>query len=223
MTLFILVFLLSLFCLLTAVEKNAFNFDAYIKAYSKYNVMEMTGKSLEELDNITNKLLNYLKGKVGIETLESNFNKREILHMKDVRGLFKRGFILQYLSVILSSVIITFFIINDKKEILGKYLYKGIFISLISIGFFGIIIYSNFDKYFVYFHYIFFRNNLWQLDPKTDLLIQLFPEKFFIDMVKNISLSFLVFMVIIQSIGYSIIRKGWGQNEKRFKIFKRKP
>ncbi len=218
----ILVLSLSLFCLLTAVEKNAFNFQQYIDTYSNYNVMEITGKSLNELGNITKDLLDYLKGKVGIQVLESNFNIKEIWHMKDVRELFRKGFILQYICIVLSISIIILFVVRGEKNILGMFLYKSLFINWILIGVIVIMIYFDFSKYFTYFHYVFFKNNLWQLDPQRDLLIQLFPEEFFINITINIILSFLSFVAIIQSIGYFIARERWRENEKSFKLFKRK-
>lgn len=213
---------LSLLCLLTAVEKNAFDFQQYIETYSNYNVVEITGKNLEELGQITKDLLDYLKGEVDIQVLESNFNIKEIWHMKDVRGLFRRGFVLKYICIILSTSIIILFIVKSEKNILGMFLYKSLFINWILVGVIAIMIYFDFSKYFTYFHYVFFRNNLWQLDPQRDLLIQLFPEEFFINITTNIILSFLSFMAIIQTIGYLITRERWLENEKSFKLFKRK-
>ena len=49
--------------------------------------MAITGKSLDELMEITDDLLIYLKGKAGDEILEANFNRREVLHMRDVQVL----------------------------------------------------------------------------------------------------------------------------------------
>ena len=40
---------------------------------------------------------------------------------------------------------------------------------------------ANFTGAFTVFHEIFFRNNFWLLDARTDLLINMFPEGFFED------------------------------------------
>ncbi|MFQ8777111.1 MAG: DUF1461 domain-containing protein [Roseburia sp.] len=43
------------------------------------------------------------------------------------------------------------------------------------------IISTDFSKYFVVFHKIFFSgNDLWVLDPHTDMLINIVPEGFFL-------------------------------------------
>lgn len=220
-TLITLVFFLSLSCVLIAVEKNAFNSRFYLNAYEDYNIMEKTGKDFQELHDITDDLLDYLKGKRGEEVLEPNFNEREILHMKDVEVLFRNGFILKYISIIISLIIIIYFSITGEKEMLGRYIYKGLFINWIILGLLGIMIFFDFNKYFTYFHYIFFTNDLWLLDPETDLLIQMLPEEFFSSMAINIGLSFLGFVAIIQGIGYAATKKGRGKDEKNSKIFKR--
>ena len=68
---------------------------------------------------------------------------------------------------------------------------------------------SDFTKYFTIFHEIFFDNDLWLLDPSTDLLIRMLPEGFFMDMVIRIGIIFLVlmFLVLIISILMLIGRK----------------
>ena len=39
---------------------------------------------------------------------------------------------------------------------------------------------SGFDSFFIGFHKLFFDNDLWLLNPQTDLLIALMPTPFFI-------------------------------------------
>jgi len=213
----ILVIFLSLSCLLISLEKNSFKELTYSNAYNEYNIENITGKTHSELMGITNDLLVYLRGNAGDEILELNFNEREILHMRDVQVLFKYGFILKYISIIVSILIIGFFLIKREKDILGIYMYKGLFLNWIIAVLLIVMIYLDFNKYFTYFHEIFFTNDLWLLDPNTDLLIQMLPEEFFITMAKNIGLSFFAYVAIIQGIGYAIYIKGRRKNENRFK------
>ena len=39
---------------------------------------------------------------------------------------------------------------------------------------------SGVDSFFIGFHRLFFRNDLWLLNPQTDMLIALMPTTFFI-------------------------------------------
>lgn len=54
----------------------------------------------------------------------------------------------------------------------------------------------DFNKCFTYFHLIFFNNDLWILD-ENDILIQMFPEKFFMSIFIRILLLFVSIMSII--------------------------
>lgn len=220
--LIVLVISLSLTCLLFATEKNVFNREHYLRNYLNNSIVEETGKNTTELMKITDDLLLYLKGKAGDKILEPNFNQREILHMRDVQVLFKYGFILKYISLIVSIVIILYFSKLGEKELLGKWMFKGLFFNWLFIALLGIMIYFDFSKYFTYFHYVFFTNDLWLLDPNTDLLIQMLPEEFFNNMAIDIGVSFFSYLATIQGIGYAVSRKGRVKNEKKYEIFKRK-
>ena len=193
-----------------------------MRSYGENNIANETGKYYGELSDITEDLFLYLKGKAGDEILAPNFNEREILHMRDVQVLFKFGFDLKYITIILSIGILIYLSILGDRQLIGKIIFKGLFVNWIIMGILGVMIYFDFSKYFTYFHYIFFTNDLWLLDPRTDLLIQMLPENFFSSMATNIALSFLGFVATIQGIGYATTKKGREKNEKGFKLFKKK-
>ena len=54
----------------------------------------------------------------------------------------------------------------------------GLFAALVAAGAVWALI--DFDGLFTTFHHLAFTNDLWLLDPRTDLLIRLMPEEFFI-------------------------------------------
>lgn len=203
-----LVIFIPLFLLLASVEINTFNENFYQRSFKKNHIESVTGKSIDELMDIKDKLLDYLKDEKDEEILESDFNEREILHMIDVKVLFKYGYILKDISLIVSIVLMGYFLINKKIESLGKTLFYGIFIWWSGIVLLFILSLSDFNKYFTYFHLIFFNNDLWILNPKTDLLIQMLPQDFFMNIFKNIVLLFLAMLSIIQILGYILMKKG---------------
>ena len=65
---------------------------------------------------------------------------------------------------------------------------------------------TDFHRYFMIFHEMFFTNDLWLLDPDTDLLIRMLPEGFFLDMAKRIGFIFLILMVIVLVISVVILK-----------------
>ena len=220
-TLGILIIFLSLFCLSISIEQHSFDKTNYMYNYSINNVEEITGRSIEELSIITDKLIEYIKGNAGEEALRPHYNEKEILHMEDVQVLFNYTSKIKYITMALSLIMILFFMHVGEKDLLGKYIFKGIFANWIIVGLLALVAFFDFNKYFTYFHLIFFTNDLWLLDPRTDLLIQMLPEEFFIDMAKQIGLSFLMYMATIQGIGWAIYKKGRKKDEKRIKLFKR--
>ncbi|WP_202708595.1 TIGR01906 family membrane protein [Sporosalibacterium faouarense] len=206
----ILVIFLPIAILLTVVQYYAFNKDFYLKEYSKYEVSESTGISNEDLGEITNRLLDYLKQNeedLNIRVLingsmEEVFGEREKLHMVDVKELFIKGYILKNTSIIMSIVSILGIIIfsNNKRKDIFQVIYWASGIPLILMLTLFILIKTDFYKYFTYFHKIFFTNDLWLLNPKTDILIQLVPLGFFTDISIKILILFsliLIFLIII--------------------------
>ena len=211
----ILVISLSLMFLVISIENNAYNRSYFIKSFEKYNIEQATSKSMEELDVITIDIIKYLKNEGGNELLEPHFNEREILHMDDVQKLFDLERMIKYITIITSFLIILYFIKKEQILTLGKTLFYGLFSNYIVLSILGILLLLDFNKYFTYFHLIFFTNELWILDPATDLMIQMLPEEFFFGMAKNIGLSFFLYLAIIQVIGFLIIRRD--KNERTSK------
>ena len=204
----ILIIFLPLYLLLKIVETNTFSKKFYLDSYKKYNIIEVTDKNIKELDQVTSNLFEYLQDRSEEEALRPFFNQKEIKHMEDVKVLFKYGIILKNISFILSLLSIIFLSIYVSREKVGKGLFFGTFIWWGLILLLFILSTIDFNKYFTYFHLIFFNNDLWLLDPNTDLLIQMLPEEFFISIFKRIVLSFMSILAIIQITSFILMRKG---------------
>lgn len=191
-----------------SLEFNTYNKNYYLRSYEKYNGLETTGKSLEGLELITEDIIEYLKGNDGNELLDKHFNEREVLHMEDVVQLFDYARIIKYISMTVSILILVYFIANKLYLFLAKTLSLGLFLNHGIIICLIILISTDFNKYFTIFHEIFFSNDLWILNPRTDLMIQMLPEPFFSTIGLRIGLLFLILLAIIQIGGYLYIRKG---------------
>ena len=85
----------------------------------------------------------------------------------------------------------------------------GVFFTvvLVLIG----IISTDFSKYFIIFHHIFFNNDLWILDPRTDMLINIVPEPFFMDTALRIAIVFAVLVLVFLGINLFF----WIRNSRR--------
>lgn len=216
----ILIITLSLTLLVFSLEYNTYDKSYYLSSYEKYGIEETTGKSMDELELITEDLIDYIKGNGGNELLDQHFNEREVLHMDDVVDLFDYARIIKYVSIVIAIFIIVYFIINKMHLYLAKTLSLGLFLNHAIIIFLILIVSTDFNKYFNIFHEIFFSNDLWILNPKTDLMIQMLPQAFFSTIGLRIGLLFLVFLSIIQIGAYLYIRKGAKYGGKIRKIKK---
>lgn len=199
--------------LLTAVEVVAFDEGRYERAYVKTQRAEDIGISQSELMGVTRHLLGYLKDKQdNLEvratiggTERQVFNSKELLHMQDVKQLFHIGFVIRNLALIaflLTGIALWLLERRWTKAFPGGYLAAfGIMLALLIA--FGIAAVMDFNGLFIKFHELVFTNDLWLLDPATDVLIQMFPEVFFNDMamamVKTIGL-FLVVPAVLSGI-----------------------
>lgn len=210
----LLVVSISLCFLMLSIENNAYSKNYFMKAFDEYKIEEATGKNIDELGVIADSLIDYLKGKGGDEILAPHFNEKEILHMRDVQELFDYARILKYISGIIAILIMIYFSIMKEINLIGKTLFRGLFVNHVVLITLGALIATDFNKYFTIFHEIFFSNDLWLLDPNTDLMIQMLPEPFFIGMAKNIGLSFFVILSILQIVGYYYMKKGRGSWRK---------
>ena len=105
--------------------------------------------------------------------------------MEDVKALVVWVNRLQELTVVyVLAYIVGFFIWARDGSLrqLATESIAGIVLGAIVIGGIGIFAAIGFEAAFTRFHEVLFSNNLWQLDPRTDRLIQMFPEAFWRDM-----------------------------------------
>lgn len=202
----LIVLSISLIFLIFALEQNAYDKDYYLKKYKENDTEMLTGKNMDELEDITDGLILYLKGGEN-DLLRPHFNEKEILHMEDVKDLFNLARTIKYIGLGTAFVSFIYFIKTKKTKLLAKTLSYGLFVNHVILSIIGLLAYQDFNKYFTYFHLIFFTNDLWILNPKTDLMIQMLPENFFFGMATKIMIAFLIYISIIQVISFISLRK----------------
>ena len=186
---------LIVFLLLSAVDYCCFDQKFYLEQYQKLNTAETIGVSAETLDQMTLVLLDYLRDEE--KTLElvakvqgserEVFNEREIKHMVDVRALYQNAMMVRDLcGLLLVLSLIISLLLGDEKKLFWAFkrifiLFMAVFLALLLVAI------VDFDFFWTNFHYIFFAgNDLWLLDPRTDILIMMVPLEFFNALVMRI-------------------------------------
>ncbi len=204
--------LFVLLCL--SIQIPAFSMTFYKYEYKKLAVPDRVQMSNEDLYTVTKHMLSYLKGKeksLNVETTVNGqirhfFNDRELAHMADVLQLFKLGFTIR--NIALSLIVITYLILALCKVPLTFVLkfYRAFFsIFLVLIGALTASIAFDFSSFFTLFHKLSFSNDLWLLDPRTDLLINIVPQGFFIDISIVLGSIFLFSIILIVVVSMILI------------------
>ena len=75
---------------------------------------------------------------------------------------------------------------------------------LLPLGAFALYAALNFDAAFTLFHKLLFRNDLWLLDPRTDVLIRICPESMFMDMGIRIAAYSLAGMLAVSALAAAL-------------------
>lgn len=195
-------FCLMIILLITSVEAVVYWTPGYFeREYTKYNVLDsLPSMTMEDLLEVTYEMMDYLKGEredLHVVTVMDGqerefFNEREIAHMEDVQVLFLRAMSLRRACIFICVLCLGFLFLTKApvRRVLPPSICAGtgLFFGITAI--LALIISGDFTKYFVIFHHIFFDNDLWILDPATDMLINIVPEGFFMDTAARIALLF---------------------------------
>lgn len=205
----VIISILAIFiCLITSFEIAAYSdFGFYQKEYEKYHVLDRLDMEMEDVMDVTVYMMSYLRGGenvLGIEkTIEGEvqdfFNEQDRFHMGEVRELFLGGIALRRMACILLIVLCVILFATEKKwqVMLSGMFQKTLGIFCILVLFLGAVITMNFSECFVIFHEIFFDNDLWIFDSRTDFMIRMLPEGFFYDMVMRIGVIFIISLVLL--------------------------
>lgn len=202
--------------LISSFEIGAYgNFGFYQKEYEKYNVLEDLNMEMPDVMYVTKEMMSFLRGdrenlivetKVNGETREF-FNEDEISHMEDVKKLFVGGLRLRVVMIVVMVLLVAAALlakVRIRKIWPRAFQYTSVALTVITgivIGLFA----SNFDKYFVVFHEIFFSQGNWLFDPDVSLMINMLPEGFFADIAARIGILF-VGILVVSFIAATVIR-----------------
>ncbi|MFV0479767.1 MAG: TIGR01906 family membrane protein [Anaerorhabdus sp.] len=201
-------FLVAFF--LMCIDLNSFNPTFFKKEYVKLNTAEEIGMSQDDLDKATTTLLDYIQAKrddlnvvATIDGIETEvFNEKEKLHMIDVRVLYLNAMQVKWVSGILGMILLVIGIALNRREAARSFFdmaskaLLATFSILFLIGLYAVV---DFNSFWLQFHYIFFTNDLFLLNPATDILIKMVPSQFFFDLVFRIVISFALGIAIFAS------------------------
>jgi len=123
----------------------------------------------------------------------------------DVEDLFMTGYTIRNISGVIVFLSIAY-LWRYKKSILQSIRAGSIlfFAVIASIGFFAFL---DFNRAFTIFHELLFTNDLWLLNPETDIMIQMLPLDFFMGIGLKIAIIYIVYLILSFVITSVLIRK----------------
>ena len=191
------------FAILLAAFHNVGTDDAlYHELQMRAGILPEAGISEEELIALDADLAGYLAGDAS--ALDgSPFNERELTHMKDCFDLFvllRRVLVAAGIAAaaLLAGSALLGYKLGSRAALTGALALLGLIAIL---GIWGIV---DFDSLFTAFHHLLFTNDLWLLDPRTDLLIRICPQSMFMSMALRIAGKELSFIALVNALAWII-------------------
>lgn len=208
---------LPLVLLAANIRYVAFSLPFYEAEFAKYRVAERWGFTREELLDASQALIAYFQGPERDFSYrrpngQELYNDREVAHLRDVKALLQLIGWLQLVSGALELAglvgLAWLFRAQRPLAVLGGALMTGALATLGLMVLLGVLAFTDFSAAFLQFHYLAFRNTLWQLDPARDNLIRMFPEGFFFDASLTVALATLIEAAAILALGFMLQRLG---------------
>ena len=169
---------LSMFIIAASVTITLACKPLYYHDMKKMNLAERTGYSLEVIEENYEELIAYNQdiSKEKLElTLPMSENGR--IHFEEVKDIFV---VFQYilLPIGLLGSILGIWMLKKNKAGYDYLKWTSVFTVAVPVVL-GVFIAMVWDKVFVIFHKIFFNNDYWIFDSRTDPIIKLLPDTFF--------------------------------------------
>ena len=148
---------------------------------------ETTGLAPEEYPAMGSLTAAFLTGTGRFQMTRTGENGEEILyfhdyeeaHMEDVRGLIRLDTTVMWIALAAAALLLGAGILLRDPRAFARGILWGLGLLGAVLAAFLIWALVDFEGLFVTFHQVAFTNDGWLLDPRTDLLIRLMPERFF--------------------------------------------
>ena len=199
-----LALLMSIALLAIAIYLPATSNRLMLHLMERWAPAETSGLPAEDYPAMVEMITDYLRG--GNEPFQYiytvdgadylAFHDYEQQHMEDVQDLFRLCRVVAWLGI--GAALLWGFALRKKprwfspRTVLGMLLTELVAVTLIAAV--GVL---NFDGVFEFFHRIAFDNQLWMLNPRTDMLIRLMPSGFFATYAAIIGVLWLVELVAV--------------------------
>ena len=198
------------------------NIGLYEGGFEKYRIAWVSGITPEDLRQVALDLRAYFNS--GDEPLSVRtrifgserelFNEKEVLHMYDVKRLLWGVYAAFAVSAVCLIALTAAGFARQRRAHVPALARRalwggGLTVALLVV--FGLVATVGFDALFLLFHRVSFANDFWQLDPRTDYLVLLFPQGFWFDATMWAALRALAGSALLAATGGGYLAwRRWG-------------
>ena len=198
------------------------NIGLYEGGFEKYRIASASGISSSDLRQVALDLRTYFNSgreplhvRTRVFGLERDlFNEKEVHHMRDVKRLLWGVYGALAVSAGCLTALVAAGFARERRgyfRTLSRRALWGGGLTVALLLLFGIVASVGFDALFLLFHRISFANDFWQLDPRTDYLVLLFPQGFWFDATLWVALRAMAGGLVLAAAGGSYLAwRRWG-------------
>ena len=209
---------LMLLLVTTNVRLATNSVPLHLSLFERHNVTQRSGITAEGLRSVDREVLHYFNTEMEPLYVEAEvyglrrslFSEPEVVHMADVKKLFNltwrvQGAAALFLGLtVLASIA---YLRGGAWRMVATWVRNGAMLSGGAILAIGAVAAVAFDPLFTLFHRLGFRNDLWLLDPRRDLLVQIYPFGFWQEITLLIGLAALVEAVLLFFAARRLLRR----------------
>ncbi|MDP6605598.1 MAG: TIGR01906 family membrane protein [Dehalococcoidia bacterium] len=214
MALFVLA--VPVFLVLSNVRVAAMEPRVYEYSFNQYDAVGRSGVDRAQLDRAAREIVAYfgndeplLTTRVTIDRVEQAlFNPREVEHMRDVKALFRVVFRVQEVAFVYVVGYVAAVFLWSRERSMRQLARQSIAAGIATAGLLAMAagaVVVGFDDLFEQFHLLSFSNDFWQLNPRTDHLIQMFPQGFWFDVTLGVGAITIAQGAVLAAIGYGYL------------------
>ena len=207
--------LVPVFLVLSNVRVATMEPRVYDYSFDHYDVSEVTRLDRTQLTGAARDFVHYFQDSRPLLTTrvvlggqeQPLFSQKETLHMKDVKALFQAVFVVHEvaLAYVLAYVGAVFVWSHERsmRTLANQLIRAGIgTVGALTVAALAMLV--GFDQLFYLFHRLSFANDLWELNPLTDHLIQMFPRDFWFMVTIAIGVATIIEGSLLVLAGYAL-------------------
>ncbi len=214
----LLVLAVPLFLIATNVRLMINEPRLYTVEFERQRIAEATGLTPGQLEEAARQIRSYFNSReefldLRVETngVESSlYNPREVLHMRDVKGLVQGVYRVQLGAGAFAGLAIAVAVLRWRGRgwrWVVRWVWGGALLTLGLVLGTALVALLAWRPLFLLFHKLSFANDLWQLDPRYDYLLMMFPSPFFLEATLLIAVATVGEALLLGALAWAVRRR----------------